>query len=130
MEFLSLIVPDTGMALSISTLPSGTTLQASSFMRRPDNPRVPLPARLFLDAADGLRRLRAWRWGVEYAYMFVDATGAELDEVRGFVEAGEVVPVVGTRVDLRDVEGVREACGVIYKGKGGIGKTVLDVYQG
>lgn len=127
MHFLSLMAPSTSTVLSISTIPSGTTLQESSVMRRPDNPRIPLVARLFLNAMDGVRRLRAWRWGVEYMYWFVEPSGGDLDALRGYVEEGKLVPVVGRRVDLRDIEAVREACGVVYKGKGGLGKTVLEI---
>ena len=129
MQFLSLMVPSTSMVVSISTTPSGTTLQHSSVMQRPDNPQLPLLGWLYLNAVDGLRRLRAWRWAVEYMYWFLEPSGEDLDTLRGYVEEGKVVPVVGARVDMRDIEKVREACGVVYNGKGGLGKTVLEVNQ-
>ncbi|KAF4946483.1 hypothetical protein FGADI_11121 [Fusarium gaditjirri] len=129
MEFLSLMVPSTGMIASISTTPSASTLQASSVMRRPDNPRIPFTGRLFLDAADAIRRLRAWRWGVTYMYHFLDPNREDLDSLTGYVENGSVKPVVGTRVDMRDIKAVREACDQTYKGKGGLGKTVFEVIK-
>ncbi|UNI18480.1 hypothetical protein JDV02_004747 [Purpureocillium takamizusanense] len=129
MQFLSLMVPSTSLIVSISTKPSATTLQASSVMRRPDNPRIPWFGRVFLNGGDALRRLRAWRWGVEYMYWFLDPTGKDLDTLRGYVEDGKLVPVVGARVDMRDIAKVREACELTYRGKGGLGKTVLEVIR-
>lgn len=129
MTFLSRIVPKTGLIVSISTKPSATTLQASSVMQRPDNPRIPLVGRVFLNASDAVRRLRAWRWDAGYMYWFLDPNGEDLDTLRQFVEEGKVTPVVGSKVDMRDIEKVKEACGLVYKGKGGLGKTVLEVIQ-
>merc|ERR1712000_331266 len=127
MQFLSLMVPKTGFIVSISTTPSASTLQASNVMQRPDNPRIPLIGRLFLDATDSLRKVRAWRWGVTYLYWFLQPNGGDLDKLRGYVEEGKLVPVVGLKVNLRDVEKVREACLQTYNGKGGLGKTILEV---
>ncbi|KAG4277383.1 hypothetical protein FPRO04_14119 [Fusarium proliferatum] len=129
MEFLSLMVPSSGMILSISMTPSASTLQASSVMRRPDNPRIPFAGRLFLDAADAIRRLRAWRWGVTYMYHFLDPNREDLDKLTGYVESGKVKPVVGAKVDMRDIKAVREACDQTYKGKGGLGKTVFEMIK-
>ncbi|KAF5561835.1 alcohol dehydrogenase [Fusarium phyllophilum] len=129
MEFLSLMVPSTGMIVSISTTPSASTLQASSVMRRPDNPRIPFAGRVFLDAADAIRRLRAWRWGVTYMYHFLDPNREDLDKLTEYVDSGKVKPVVGAKVDMRDIKAVREACDQTYKGKGGLGKTVFEVIK-
>ncbi|KAJ5766572.1 uncharacterized protein N7511_004188 [Penicillium nucicola] len=104
MKYLSRMVPKTGLIVSISTMPSATTLQASSVMRRPDNPRIPLVGRVFLNASDALRRARAWRWGVGYMYWFLDPTGKDLDCLRQYVEEGKVVSVVGSKVNMRDIE--------------------------
>ncbi|KAJ3547727.1 hypothetical protein NM208_g1368 [Fusarium decemcellulare] len=130
MQFLSLMVASTSLIVSISTKPSATTLQGSSVMNRPDNPRIPLLGRLYLDTGDALRRLRARRWGVEYMYWFLDPNKEDLDTLTGHVEEGKLVPVIGSKVDIRDIEKVREVCGLTHKEKGGIGKTVLEVLQG
>ncbi|KAF4969189.1 hypothetical protein FSARC_3565 [Fusarium sarcochroum] len=129
MEFLSLMVPSTSMIVSISTKPSASTFQGSSVMQRPDNPQLPLIGRVFLDAADTLRRARAWRWGVKYMYLFLNPNREDLDQLTGYVEKGQLKPVVGARVNLRDIDAVRQACELTYKGKGGLGKTVIDVIQ-
>lgn len=127
MSWLSLMAPSTSMIVSISTTPSGTQMQESDFMRRPDRPQLPWLPRMFLNAADGIGRFRAWRWGVEYSYLFVDGDADDLDAPRGYVEAGKVKPVLGTVVQLRDKVEVRKAAGQVYHGEGGIGKAVIMV---
>ncbi|VUC26525.1 unnamed protein product, partial [Clonostachys rosea] len=129
MQFLSLMVPSTSMIVSISTTPSAATLQASSVMNRPDNPRIPFITRALLNAADNSRKFRARRHGVQYLYWFLQPNGEDLDQLRGFVECKKVVTVVGHRVALQDIEKVREACQLTYNGKGSIGKTVLEVIR-
>jgi hypothetical protein len=62
-------------------------------------------------------------------YWFLEPNKGDLDTLRGYVEEGKLIPVVGARVDMRDINKVREACEVIYKGKGGLGKTVLEMTQ-
>ncbi|UPK96288.1 hypothetical protein LCI18_007223 [Fusarium solani-melongenae] len=129
MQFLSLMVPSTSMIVSISTKPSAATLQESSVMQRPDNPRIPLFGRMYLDAGDTLRKLRARRWGVTYMYWFLDPNAEDLDTLTGYVEEGKLLPVVGARVDMRDIKKVREACQLTYDGTGGPGKTVFEVVR-
>lgn len=127
MQFLSLMVPSTSLIVSISTKPSAATLQASSVMQRPDNPRIPWFGRLYLDAGDMLRRLRAWWWHVEYIYWFLDPNGHDLATLTVYVEEGKLLPVVGARVNMKDINRVRDACQLVYNGKGGLGKTVFDI---
>lgn len=129
MQFLSLMTPSTSSIISISTLPSGTQLQEAPVMNRPDNPRLPLLFRLALNAMDSIKKLRAWRWGVHYEYMFLESNGKDLDDLSKYVEEGRLSPVVGSRVNIRDLDKVREACNIVYKGKGGIGKVVIDVVE-
>ncbi|KAF2166826.1 hypothetical protein M409DRAFT_66389 [Zasmidium cellare ATCC 36951] len=127
LSYLSLMTPHTSTIMSISTTPSGTQLQSSSFFSRPSNPKIPWLVKTFLDGADYVRKLRARRWGVRYEYMFLESGRGELDALRGFVEEGRLRAVVGSRVALRDAGAVREACGRVYQGKGGVGKTVFEV---
>ncbi|EHK18443.1 uncharacterized protein TRIVIDRAFT_159016 [Trichoderma virens Gv29-8] len=127
MQFLPLLVRSTGMVVSISTKPSAATLQGSSVMKRPDNPRIPFYGRIFLDAGDSINKLRAYYYGVEYKYWFLAPNAKDLDTLTGYVEEGKLLPVVGARVDMMDIDQVREACQIIYNGKGGLGKTVFEV---
>lgn len=129
MPYLSLMKPSTGTIVSISTTPSGTQLQNASFFQRPSNPTLPWYAKAFLDGTDYVRKLRAWRWGVKYTYMFLESDAKELDALREVVERGALRAVVGEAVSLREVERVREACQRVYDGKGGIGKVVFEVVE-
>ncbi|KIV95833.1 hypothetical protein PV10_03439 [Exophiala mesophila] len=129
MRFLSLMTPSTSFIASIATTPSGNTLQQSSILRRPNNPQIPWFARMLLNVTDTIRRARASRWHVEYEYFFLQPNGVDLDTVTNAVEERKLVPVVGSRASLHDIDKVREACGVVYMGKGGIGKTVIEVVE-
>lgn len=129
MELLPLMVPSTGMIVSISTKPSSSTLQGSDVMQRPENPRIPFYVGAYLDAEDWVRKLRAWYYNVDYKYWFLDPNAKDLDSLRAWVEEGKLVPVIGARVDLKDIDKVREACLTTYNGKGGLGKTVFEVIK-
>lgn len=98
-------------------------------MDLPHRPTIPIPFRLGLDLLDQVRKLRARRYGVEYSYMFLESSGEDLDELRGYVEEGRLRTVVGTIVEIGDIESVRSACEVVYSGKGGLGKLVIRVYK-
>ncbi|KAL5337467.1 chaperonin 10-like protein [Aspergillus crustosus] len=127
MPYLSLMRPKTGCIISVSVVPSGDQLQGSSTMQLPHKPVVPLPIKLVLNAMDNIRKLRAWRYGISYSYMFLESNGEDLDMLRGFIEGGKVRTVVGTVANLRDINAVREACQVVYSGKGALGKVVIKV---
>lgn len=62
-----------------------------------------------------------------YSYMFLESGREALNGLKGFVEDGKLRAVVGRTVRLDDVDGVRDACGQVYEGRGGIGKTVIEV---
>lgn len=99
-------------------------------MRLPHHPTVPLVPKMALNLMDSVRRFRASRYGVSYSYMFLDPSGEDLDRLWGFIEEGKLKQVVGTTVDLRDIEEVRKACEVVYSNRGGLGKTVIRVGEG
>lgn len=127
MEYLSLMRPDTGCIISVSTLPSGDQLQASSLMQLPHQPVLPLPIKFALNSMDCVRKFRARRYGVTYSYMFLESSGKDLDKLRDLVESGKLRTVVGTMASLRDIKAVQEACQVVYSGRGGLGKVVIKV---
>ncbi|KAL3467175.1 chaperonin 10-like protein [Aspergillus heterothallicus] len=127
MPYLCLMRPQTGHIVSISTSPSGTQLQNSGVMRLPHRPTIPLIPRMVLNGMDAVRRLRAWRYGVRYEYMFLEPSGGDLEVLGKVLEEGRVRSVVGRVVELRDVEEVRRACRVVYDGAGGLGKVVIRV---
>lgn len=127
MEYLSLMRPDTGYLISVSTLPSGDQLQASSLMQLPHQPALPFPMKLALNLMDCVRKFRARRYGVTYSYMFLQSSSKDLDELRDLVESGKLRTVVGTVASLKDIKAVQEACQVVYSGRGGLGKVVIKV---
>ena len=127
MEYLSLMRPDTGYIISVSTLPSGNQLQASSLMQLPHQPALPFPMKLALNLMDCVRKFRARRYGVTYSYMFLQSSSKDLDELRDLVESGKLRTVVGTVASLKDIKAVQEACQVVYSGRGGLGKMVIKV---
>lgn len=59
--------------------------------------------------------------------MFLESNGKELEEVTQFVEKGLLKPVVGSMADLKDIESVRKVAGMVYTGKGGLGKAIIEV---
>ncbi|KAJ0115116.1 alcohol dehydrogenase [Diaporthe amygdali] len=127
MSFLPLMASPDGLIVSIATQPSGTQLQQSSVMKRPDSPRLPWFGHLVLDILDKYRRTRAKWWGVAYEYLFLDPNAKDLVILARHVEEGNVIPIVGCTVDLKNIEDMKEACGTVYNGKGGLGKTVIKV---
>ncbi|KAG5913440.1 hypothetical protein E4U42_001155 [Claviceps africana] len=122
MEFLSRMVPETGLIVSISTTPSGTQMQGI-----PELSNVPFVVSTVLDTLDSVRKWRARRWKVQYEYLFLELKSQDLDELRTFVDDGKVKPVVGLTVPFEDIEQVREAAMTTYQAKGGLGKTVFTM---
>lgn len=128
MEYLCLMRPGSSRIISVSTLPSGNQLQASSLMDLPHRPTIPFPFRMGLNLLDQIRKFRARRYNTEYSYMFLKSTGKDLDELKHYVEDGKLKTIVGTTVDIRDIDAVRKACEVVYSGRGGLGKLVIHVF--
>ncbi|CAI7592493.1 unnamed protein product [Penicillium pancosmium] len=128
MEYLSLMRPK-GAIITVSILTSGDVLQNSSVMRRSpdkaDKATVPFPIRIALNVMDRIRVMRASRYGVKYASIFLEPNASDLDSIRGWVEEGKLKTVVGTRADAKDINAVREACQVVFDGRGGVGKSVI-----
>lgn len=98
-------------------------------MQQPHRPVVPLPMRFVLDLMDGFRKLRAWRYGVCYSYMFLESNGKDLDHLRELVEAAKLRTVVGTTANLKELKDVQDLCQVVYSGRGGLGKAVVKVIE-
>lgn len=96
-------------------------------MQRADNPQVPWLGYTLLNILDGINRLRARRWSVRYEYLFLRPSGADLAEIGRFADEGLLRPVVGTRVKMQDIDGLRKAAGTVYEEKGGLGKVVIEV---
>ena len=128
MEYLALMRPK-GAIVTVSILSSGDVLQNSSVMRRSpdkqDKATVPFPIRVGLNIMDRIRVARASRYGVKYSSIFLEPNAIDLDSIRQWVEAGKLRTVVGTKADFKDLQAVRNACQVVFDGKGGVGKSVI-----
>lgn len=98
-------------------------------MRLPHRPTLPFVYKQALNLLDGVRKLRARRYGVEYSYMFLEPSRKDLDLLREYVEKGKLKPVVGTTANMWDIEDVRKACQVVYSNRGGLGKVVIQVVK-
>jgi NADPH:quinone reductase-like Zn-dependent oxidoreductase len=53
--------------------------------------------------------------------------GSELERIKEWVEEGKIKPVVGKVLKFANLEGIKEECTRISKGKGGVGKVVVDI---
>ena len=128
MDYLSLLRPK-GAVITVSILTSGDVLQNSSVMRRSpdknDKATVPFPLRIALNVMDKIRVLRACRYGVKYASIFLEPNATDLESIREWVETGKLKTIVGTKANFTDIQAVRDACQVVYDGKGGVGKSVI-----
>lgn len=120
MDCLSLMRPQTGYLISIATTPSGDLLAEAG------NMQIGFPFRHVLNLVDSVRVWRAKRWNVTYRYVFMHPDGKDLEELKDHVENGKLRAVVGNTVHYKDVDAVKEACNVVFKAKGGIGKQVIS----
>jgi len=127
MAFLPLLTKTSGMVISISTTPSGTQLQEGSLMRTKDKAKLPVVVMSLLNGLDRYRKAWAWWYSVGYEYMFLDANATDLELIRQNVEDGKLLPVVGSRANFNNLEQVKEMCMTVYRGKGGLGKAVIDI---
>lgn len=129
MQYLPLLNPKTGAVVTFSILPSGETLQNASMMRLTpdgrDKARVPMPIRLVLNVLDWVRRMHAACYGVGYTAFFLDANGEDLESIRQWFDEGRLRTVVGATAQCKDVDAVRDACQMVYRGRGGVGKSVI-----
>lgn len=130
MEYLTLMRPK-GTIITVSILTSGDVLQNSSVMRRSpdkqDKATVPFPIRIGLNVMDRIRVARASRYGVKYSSIFLEPNATDLDSIRQWVEAGKLKTIVGKKANFKDIKAVRDACKVVFDGRGSVGKCVIVV---
>jgi NADPH:quinone reductase-like Zn-dependent oxidoreductase len=119
-----------GLCLSIARLPPGSALKSED----PDAPAQSRLACIGQNVMDGMdAAFRTWartRYGVTYQYQRTVPVSGDLEAVSRLVEEGKVRAVVGRTTSLGDVEGVREGCMGVFKGKGQVGKFVITMEDG
>lgn len=59
----------------------------------------------------------------------LEPSGDRLRKLGEYVEEGKLRTVVSRTANLRDVEAVKELCHMVYSGKGGTGKMVIQVVE-
>ncbi len=122
LSFLPLLKPKAGLIISFSTIPSGTAALQHF-------PQLPFYIRYLMDLGHWYYKWRVGRWKVEFNTTLGDINFEDLDRLRiWFDEGAKVKPVVGRTVRLDDLEGVRAGCNEVYKGHGGIGKFVIEIW--
>jgi NADPH:quinone reductase-like Zn-dependent oxidoreductase len=99
-----------GMIVSVSTVPSGTAFK--KFM--PETPTWMVYILNFVHFV--FTRLAGWR-GVKFESLFMHASAEDLEKIGQWTEEGKIKPVVGNKVKLSDITGLREGCQQILDGK-------------
>lgn len=129
MQYLSLMKSKSGRPVSIPTLPNGPQMQASGSMRRPGNPQVPFYVMMDLSLLHGIKRLRVRRWGSKYQHLMLMSSGERLRTLGEYIEQGKLKTVVGRTTSLKDVNGVKELCQMVYSWKAGTGRIVIQIVE-
>ncbi|KAF8151315.1 chaperonin 10-like protein [Crassisporium funariophilum] len=111
-----------GLICGISGFPSSAQL-GKAF------PEMPWAFRPVLDVMSWFSRWRVERCGTRYRFflMHLDDASAELARLAGWVEEEKIKPIVGSTAKLQDLKAVIEGYEVVAKGKGGIGKFVIEM---
>ena len=119
-SYVSVMRPETGLIISISTVPSGDQIQEAM---------GPLPfwLKYMLNGADNYYRFRVGRWNIKYENHTMQTNSVDLERVSKWIDEKKLLPVIGRVTSFSDLEGIRSGCDEIYKAKGGIGKFVIEV---
>lgn len=80
-----------------------------------------------LDVINAWYEWRARYSGVRYEECFTEMVSADLDTLGSWVEGGMVKAIVCDTVRIEELEKVRAMLEVVQKGKGGVGKYVVDI---
>lgn len=76
-----------------------------------------------------VKKWRVQRHGPRFEGLLLYSIGKDLDRIRQWIEEGKLKCLVGQVIQLEDVEDIKKVCGRMhgYRGKGGIGKVVVEV---
>ena len=91
------------------------------------SPEIPLVVEKVLDFLDAIVRWWVGRYQVKYDSVLMKSNGSDLERIKVWVEEGKIKPVVGKVLKFANLEGIREECTRMMKGKGGVGKVVIDI---
>jgi NADPH:quinone reductase-like Zn-dependent oxidoreductase len=88
---------------------------------------VPFLIEKTLDFLDAITRWWVGRYQVKFDSVLMKPNGSELQRIKEWVEEGKIKPVVGRVLKFANLEGIKEECTRMMKGKGGVGKVVINV---
>jgi NADPH:quinone reductase-like Zn-dependent oxidoreductase len=116
-----------GLCVSIARLPPGTALKSED----PDAAQQPRVACIGQNVMDGLdSAFRMWaktRYGVTYEYQRTMPVSEDMEAVSKLIDDQNLRAVVGKTARLSDIDQIRSTSTAMLKGKGGIGKFVIEV---
>lgn len=110
-----------GVIVSISMMPSGTILKNGSM------PHIPWVFEMLFNMQHWAVKWWIGRAGVKYTYQLMSPDAHGLELLAGWVAEGKIRPLVGRTARLEDLQQVRAGCEEVYKGKGGVGKFVVEI---
>ncbi|TVY54392.1 2-methylene-furan-3-one reductase [Lachnellula cervina] len=88
---------------------------------------VPYLVEKILNLVNAVVRWWVGRYQVKFDTVLMKANGGDLERIKTWVEEGKLRPVVGKVLKFVDLEGIKEEGERIMKGKGGVGKVVIDI---
>jgi NADPH:quinone reductase-like Zn-dependent oxidoreductase len=102
------------------TPPSGRNLKNIST-------EIPVIVEKVLDFINAIAQWYFGRYQVKFDSVLMKSNGNELERIKDWVEEGKIKPVIGKVLKFADLGGIKEECTRIMKGKGGIGKVVVEI---
>jgi NADPH:quinone reductase-like Zn-dependent oxidoreductase len=119
MASLPLIRPG-GVIVTVSKMPVGDVMKS----RLEGTPWIMVALLNFINR---MNTWRASRYNVKYSYLWMKPDREGLEDLAGWVDSGKVKPVVGRTARLEDLKDVIEGCEEVLRGKGGLGKFVIEI---
>ena len=88
---------------------------------------IPVVVEKVLNFVNAITRWWFGRYQVNFESVLMKVNGSELERIKEWVEDGKIKPVVGKVLKFSNLEGIKEECMRIMKGKGGVGKVVIEI---
>lgn len=109
-----------GLIVSVYGMRSGEGLQKML-------PRTPDSVKDAINAEAAALRLRASKSNVDWMFIFMEDSARDLDRLREWIDARLVRPLIGRVAHFNHLESVVAGCSEVYRGKGGVGKFVIEI---
>ena len=110
-----------GVIIAVAGLPFGRDIEEAF-------PKLPFMFKTVMRVYGSYVNLNAWWYGLGHvSYFGMKASGKDLSSLSEWIDKGLVKTVVGATAKLDDIDAIRANCENIQKGKGGLGKFVIEV---